>query len=172
VAFKDLTEFFQCAVVEPKSIGGSLRPVVADHSVSHFNCDTREEAYFFAGLLNSIPARVVLHGAATGVQTQRYFSTDISRLKFPSFSSETPAHKAIVDLSVECHALAAKEKWVELDATELELATAVAPIWKLNAKQVAGFVSAYQELRDLIARIGVEEDDEEDEDDEGGMRLV
>src|SRR5262245_55725308 len=82
VVFKDLTEFFQCAVVVPQSVDGiATAPVVPDHTVLFIACDQATEAHVLCGLLNSGPARVALHCASMGVQTQRYFPTDVSRIR-------------------------------------------------------------------------------------------
>lgn len=81
VAFKDLTDLFQCAVVIPSTVGTECKTVVPDHTVLFITCRTADEGYFFAGVLNSIPARVALYCQSVGVQTQRYFTVDIARVQ-------------------------------------------------------------------------------------------
>ena len=53
-----------------------------------------EEAYFLAGVLNSIPCRTALYSASVGVQTQRYFPTDVSRVRLPEFSPKDGKHSS------------------------------------------------------------------------------
>ncbi len=48
VAFKELTDFFQCAVVPASS-----KPIVPDTKLRFIDCPSAGEAYFLCGLLNS-----------------------------------------------------------------------------------------------------------------------
>jgi hypothetical protein len=96
VIFKEITEIFQCAVVGADSLKGSnLKPVIPDHKLLFITCRSRDESYFIAGVLNSIPVRCALYGASVGVQTQSYYPTDISRLKLPKFDRTHIAHGEI-----------------------------------------------------------------------------
>jgi hypothetical protein len=149
VAFKDLTEFFQCAVVGPLEINGRSVPVVPDHSVLHLNCEFAEDTYLFAGLLNSAPARVALHSSAVRVETQRYFATDISHLQLPWYDKTNRAHVDVLELSRECHALATTGATGDLGAAEAELTLAVGQIWGLTKSNLSQLSDAYRHLREL-----------------------
>ncbi len=151
VVFKDLSEFFQCTVVGPHDMDGSHVPVIPDHTLLFLTCDQADEAFFLAGLLNSIPARVALHCASVGVQTQRYFPTDISRVRLPKFKRSAKAHRGIVRLSEQCH----KEVSAGADqsrASELELAKAAAAVWEIDDRELAVLVQAYDDIGTFRSR--------------------
>ncbi len=159
VVFKDLSDIFQCAVVGP--LEQSNKPVIPDHTVLFLVCKTENEAHFVCGLLNSIPARVALYGASVGVQTQRYFPTDVSRVKIPSFDSSDAAHKAICKASRGCHSAALAENLAELARLEEELAGIVAPIWSITSRDIKRLASAYREICGFRReRIEIDEENE------------
>ena len=151
VVFKDLTEMFQCAVVGPTTFGGlAPRPVVPDHTLLFIACQTEDEAYFQAGLLNSLPARSALYSASVGVQTQRYFPTDVSRVLLPQYQPEDSMHREVVRISRACHEGAAEgEKHPRLSDVEMELAIAVSAMWNISRKELKHIVDYYGEIQSL-----------------------
>jgi type I restriction-modification system DNA methylase subunit len=160
VVFKDLTEMFQCAVVGPRSFGGlPPRPVIPDHTLLFIACQEEDEAYFQAGLLNSLPARSALYSASVGVQTQRYFPTDVSRVMLPEYRPADSTHREVVRISRACHMDATEgEKRRRLGDAEMELAEAVSAIWSISGKELKHIVDYYGELITLRSR---EMDDDE-----------
>jgi hypothetical protein len=146
IVFKDLTEVFQCAVVGPGT--AVQKPVIPDHTLLFLTSDSEGEAHFICGLLNSAPARVALYGASVGVQTQRYFPTDVSRVKIPKFSARDTRHRAIAALSVECHDRAATPQGRDtLASAEAELAAAVAEIWEISKRESKYLARAYEQIQ-------------------------
>jgi hypothetical protein len=156
IVFKDLTEVFQCAVVGPQKT--SHKPVVPDHTLLFLTSNSADEAHFLCGLLNSVPARVALYGASVGVQTQRYFPTDVSRVKIPAFAAKEKDHQAIVSLSRECHKEAVRGK--DVRSLEDQLATAAARLWGISEKEIDYLTRAYEEILSF-RRQGIEEREEE-----------
>jgi hypothetical protein len=151
VVFKDLSEFLQCSVIGPVRIEGMpSTPVVPDHTVLFVTCESENECHFIAGLLNSIPARVALHGASVGVQTQRYFPTDVSRLRIPLFKPTDASHAEIVRLSNLCHNHSTEGQ--HLQRLERDLAEATSGIWSIPMKQVEFLMSAYTEIQGFRRR--------------------
>ncbi len=147
VIFKELTEVFQCSVVEPNTAKGSdPRPVVPDHKLSFITCGEQDEAYFLAGVLNSIPARTALYSASVGVQTQSYYPTDVSRIRLPGYSPKDATHREVVRLSKACHKAATAQELKALAQLEIELAQAAAPIWGMSSKELRTLVDYYNEL--------------------------
>jgi hypothetical protein len=163
VVFKDLSDIFQCSVVGPRDGG---QPVIPDHSLLYVTCDTGEEAYFMAGLLNSAPARLALWCASVGVQTQRYFPTDVSRVRLPDLKPGDKTHNTVIRLSEECHTLAAANGRNGLASAEDELNQAVASIWGITAKELDQLLVVYDEVRAFRTGTEVEGDTEEVEDGE------
>lgn len=154
VVFKDLTEFFQCTVVGPLGKRGSAIPVIPDHTLLFLACDGGDEAFFLAGLLNSIPARLALYCASVGVQTQRYFPTDVSRVRLPEFSESLAAHREIVRLSRISHEHAQDPNGPPTQGADAqtELSRAAAKLWWLTNKELAAAVATYRDIRNLRSR--------------------
>jgi hypothetical protein len=146
VVFKDLTEFFQCAVAGPSALEGLPSvPIVPDHTLLFLTCESAEESHFLAGLLNSIPARVALYSASVGVQTQRYFPTDVSRVRLPTLMPSAGTHGEVVRLSKLCHEQASSGS--DTNNTELELAHVAASIWSISDKELKYIFNAYEEIQ-------------------------
>jgi hypothetical protein len=154
VVFKDLTEFFQCAVAGPSPTESSnSKTVIPDHTLLFITCDSASEAYFIAGLLNSVPARTALYCASVGVQTQRYFPTDVSRVKIPTFRPSDTDHREVIRLSKACHELAASGSSADsLNGVEHDLTRAAANIWSISGRQVRELVKFYGELCEFRQR--------------------
>lgn len=148
VVFKELTDMFQCAVVGPVALDGEVvRPVIPDHKLLFVAAASDDEAHYLAGVLNSSPCRVALFGASTGVQTQSYYPTDVSRIRIPTFDPSKAAHRAIVELSRECHASAESGGGHgALAAKEDELAGAVGELWGISNDDRKAMARAYSEL--------------------------
>jgi len=162
VAFKELTEIFQCAVVGP-SHSGVLedQPIVPDHKVLFIDCKRREEAYFLAGVLNSIPVRCALYSASVGVQTQSYYPTDVSRIRLPEFNPKDNNHHQIVAISKACHKETAKKR-ASLEPTdgERQLAAAVSAMYGISPKELKYIMDYYGEIVSLRGRAPVADDEE------------
>jgi len=161
VVFKDLTEVFQCAVVGPAAAAGLAgKPVIPDHTLLFLTCESRDEAYFLGGVLNSIPCRAALYSASAGVQTQRYFPTDVSRIRLPEFDPKDIRHQEVVRLSVACHETADGSRSVDIPGKEeLKLAEVVSELWKISSKEQQYVTDYYTEILSFRSRY-VELDEE------------
>src|SRR5207249_4911429 len=125
--------------------------------------ESAEEAYFIAGLLNSAPARLALWCSSVGVQTQRYFPTDVSRVRLPELKASDKTQLNVTRLSEECHSLAARGDWKAVALAEEELNHAVAGVWEITAKELDGLLVAYEEVKGFRAASPTEEEDGADE---------
>jgi hypothetical protein len=154
VVFKELTEIFQCAVVGPSTHKVvNDRPIIPDHKLLFIACQRSDEAYFLAGVLNSIPVRSALYSASVGVQTQSYYPTDVSRIKLPEFNPTEERHREVVRISKTCHAKAMEqENHRHLGDFELELAEAVSAMWSISRKELKHIVDYYGEIQTLRSR--------------------
>ena len=150
VVFKELTEVFQCAVVRTRmGQDASAKPVIPDHKLLFINCESLNESYFLAGLLNSIPIRCALYGASVGVQTQSYYPTDISRLNLPQFNNANSLHSEIAKISRQCHETAEKEDANMLAMLERKLSIAVSDLWQISEREQRAIQKFYDELLSL-----------------------
>jgi methylase of polypeptide subunit release factors len=148
VVFKELTEIFQCAVVGPESAyTGTPRPIIPDHKLLFLACDAREEAYYLAGVLNSIPVRAALYSASVGVQTQSYYPTDVSRVRLPDFNERDDIHQEIGKLSRLCHRAAARNALAATPSEEeLELSAMVSKLWGISRSEQKQLEAYYREI--------------------------
>jgi hypothetical protein len=153
VVFKELTEVYQCAVVGPPD-GGSTRPIIPDHKLAFIACDSKDEAYYLAGMLNAIPTRVALYCASVGVQTQSYSPTDVSRVQTPAFRPSDSQHRAVTRLSESCHEMASRSD--ETRSVEQDLAQAVAAVWGISKKDLDPLLKAYDEILRFRGRRGTD----------------
>jgi hypothetical protein len=131
VVFKELTDFFQCAVVDP-----TTKPAIADTKLRFIACQSRDEAYFLCGLLNSSPATLYLYATATWVQTADYQASDISRLRLPGFNHKEPLHTEIAKTAKECHLARASGDGEALATRELSLDEFVVQMWGISKKEM------------------------------------
>jgi len=164
VVFKDLTEVFQCAVVGPVALAGLAgKPVIPDHTLLFLTCQSRDEAYFLGGVLNSIPCRAALYSASAGVQTQRYFPTDVSRIRLPQFDPKDSRHGDVVRLSISCHESADGSRSVDAPSKEeIELAGIVSELWKIARKEQQHVMDYYTEILTFRSRHGGVQEEAED----------
>ena len=166
VVFKELTEIFQCAVVGPSANKiADDRPIIPDHKLLFMACERADEAYFLAGILNSIPARSALYSASVGVQTQSYYPTDVSRIRLPEFSQGDEGHREVVRISKACHesATGGGVSLVPSDA-EMELTAAVSAMWNISRKELKHIVDYYGEIQTLRSRGRATAEDESEGD--------
>ena len=164
VVFKDLTEMFQCAVIGPRGFADlPSRPVIPDHTLLFIACQEEDEAYFQAGILNCIPARAALYSASVGVQTQRYFPTDVSRIRLPEFNPRDKSHRDVVRMSRECHEkVKSSGAFLGPNDEEIELAGTIAPMWNISIKELKRLMAYYGQIQNLRSR-GTAVDDGETE---------
>jgi type II restriction/modification system DNA methylase subunit YeeA len=90
---------FTCAVVEP--ING--KPVVPDDGAILIETVTSDEAYYIAGLLNSLIARAIIASYTYELRQETHIADVI---KIPKFDPKNEAHRRIAQLSKRAHELA------------------------------------------------------------------
>ncbi|HET6878923.1 MAG TPA: N-6 DNA methylase [Pirellulales bacterium] len=155
VLFKELTDFFQCAVPDESS-----KPAIADTKLRFIDCSSATDAHFLCGLLNSGPAVLYLYSTATWVQTADYQASDISRLRLPRFDESNDAHAEVVDLSRQCHAAVARDDRRALASYEAQLDDVVQKIWNISQREMRAIHVA---LADLGFGQGSSSPDEDEE---------
>jgi hypothetical protein len=143
VVFKDLTEFFQCAVTGPLTEGALKgKAVVPEHSSAFIPAGSLEEAHFLAGLYNSAASIAFLYFSSTGVQTQRYHTNDVEKLEMRPYDASR-LHQRIADMSQECHHIASDPANAgELIKAEKALDGLAARYWGLGTADVRNIRSA------------------------------
>jgi len=144
---------FACAVAEPVN----EKPLVPDHSVILIPIKTADEAYYIAGILNSIIIRSII---ASYTYELGQYTHIIDIFNIPKFDPNNNLHKKIAELSKKAHELAKciysnnkpdyckninAEK--ELKKVEDELDLSVAELYGISKEELEGF----KELMDILS---------------------
>lgn len=154
VLFKELTDFFQCAV--PPT---GKHPAIADTKLRFIECSSSDQAHFLYGLLNSAPAVLYLYATATWVQTADYQASDIARLAIPYFDPSNDIHKAIAAISVKCHKHALRDDADVIHDLEASLDHVAAKLWKLNGPELKAVHDALRDFGYFDRHEQLDEDD-------------
>jgi len=136
---------FACAVVEP--ING--RPVIPEHSIMLVAVEALDEAYYIAGVLNSVIARSIIASYTYELRQETHI---IDFIKIPKFDPNNDLHRRIAELSRRAHELArciyasSKPSYCagvnaegELARVEDELDLAVARLYGLSEGELREF---------------------------------
>jgi hypothetical protein len=137
VVFKELTDFFQCAV--PEATG---KPPIADTKLRFIQCVSSDAAYFVCALLNSSPSVLYLYSTATWVQTADYQASDISRIRLPEFEIDNPLHRSITEVSRKCHSAATRGDEKRLTRLEAEIDDSAARLWGITGAELKAIQEA------------------------------
>jgi type II restriction/modification system DNA methylase subunit YeeA len=136
---------FECAVLEP--IDG--RPIIPDHKAMLVATSSPDEAYYVAGVLNSLIARCVI-ASYTYELGQETHIADV--IKIPKFDPSSELHRRISGLSRRAHQLAkcihssikpdycrGVDARQELVKVEKELDLAVAELFGISREELREF---------------------------------
>jgi hypothetical protein len=81
------------------------------------------------------------------VQTQRYFPTDISRIRLPRFDESNPSLVQIAELSKSLHDSATSDvPLVDTQRLEETLSHVVSTLWNFSEKELRSVQDYYQEI--------------------------
>lgn len=158
VVFKDLTDFFQCAVMGPSQSILDGKPVLPDSTLRFVTVASQDEGYYLAALLNSAPCIAALYFSSVGVQTQRYHATDVQKVKIPAYRA-TDSQKNVASLSKACHAAAAKGDAKEIAAWEGEINRAAAKLWGITEEELKAIQKALSEAGKIKRPARTDEED-------------
>jgi type II restriction/modification system DNA methylase subunit YeeA len=152
---------FVCAVITP--ING--KPVIVDDSTILVNTDDINEAYYLAGILNSLPCRTIIASYSYELRQETHI---VDFIKIPKFDPQDKTHNKIAELSKRAHELSnlkhsgpsVTERYnveKELEKVEKEIDLAVAELFGLSEKDL-------REFEKLMAILSGEEPPEEPEE--------
>jgi type II restriction/modification system DNA methylase subunit YeeA len=136
---------FECAVIEP--ING--KPLIPDHGIMLIGVGSSSEAYYIAGVLNSIVVRTII---ASYTYELGLYTHILDLIKVPKFDPDNETHRRIAELARKAHEFAkcvyvhpkpdncrsvdAKE---ELRKIEKEINLAVAQLFGLSEDDLKEF---------------------------------
>jgi hypothetical protein len=152
---------FACAVITP--ING--KPVIVDDSTILVNTDDINEAYYLAGILNSLPSRAIIASYSYELRQETHI---VDFIKIPKFDPLNKTHIKIAELSRRAHELSnlkhsgssVTERYNienELEKVEREIDLAVAELFGLSEEGL-------REFEKLMAILSGEEPQEETEE--------
>jgi hypothetical protein len=152
---------FACAVITP--ING--KPVIVDDSTILVNTDDINEAYYLAGILNSLPCRTIIASYSYELRQETHI---VDFIKIPKFDPQDKTHNKIAELSKRAHELSnlkhsgpsVTERYNverELEKVEREIDLAVAELFGLSEEGL-------REFEKLMAILSGEEPPEEPEE--------
>jgi len=152
---------FVCAVITP--ING--KPVIVDDSTILVDTDDINEAYYLAGILNSLPSRTIIASYSYELRQETHI---IDFIKIPKFDPLNKTHIKIAELSRRAHELSnlkqsgssVTERYnveKELERVEKEIDLAVAELFGLSEEDL-------REFEKLMAILSGEEPPEESEE--------
>jgi type II restriction/modification system DNA methylase subunit YeeA len=152
---------FACAVITP--ING--KPVIVDDSTILVNTDDINEAYYLAGILNSLPCRTIIASYSYELRQETHI---VDFIKIPKFDPQDKTHNKIAELSKRAHELSnlkhsgpsVTERYnveKELEKVEREIDLAVAELFGLSEEGL-------REFEKLMAILSGEEPPEEPEE--------
>lgn len=156
LVYKELTDFFQCAVVEKTKI-----PVIADTKLRFIECASSEEAHFLCGILNSSPSVLYLYATATWVQTADYQASDISRLNLPRFDKSNGTHNEIVHVSQSCHNAVVESNLETVANQEVLLDNIIGRLWGITNREMEDIRESLVDLGFSSGQPVIIDDDEE-----------
>jgi len=153
VVWKEITGSFVCAVVKPID----EKPVVPDHKLMLVEAESPDEAYYIAGVLNSVIVRSIIESYTCVMERDTHI---LDVIKVPKFDPNNNLHKKIAGLSKNAHKLAKciysnnkpddckninAEK--ELKKVEDEIDLAVAELYGISKEELEGF----KELMNILS---------------------
>lgn len=143
VVYKDLTEWFQAAVLCPNENKTTL-PDVTNRFIS---LDSPEESHYLCALLNSSPSKITLRTSAVEVQTARYHPSDIQKLNLPKFDPSNKTHAKLAKLSQRAHEAAKAGDNTQLSKIEDEIDTEAAKLWGITPEELDAIRQAIAESK-------------------------
>jgi hypothetical protein len=134
VVWKDIATDFAAAVIPQ----GDPMPLPA-HTVMLLACGSDDEAHYVCGLLNSIPARMLVSAyVATHISTHTTKVIDV-----PRFDPDSVEHAAIAAVSRAAHAAVAAGEEPDQDTVD----AAAGRLWGLTEAEVVAMRKFLDELR-------------------------
>jgi hypothetical protein len=120
----------------------SPKPSLPDHTIVAVPCESGNEAYFVAGLLNSTPAHVavasyiVLHPSPHIMQN----------ICIPRFNAKEGRNARLAELSRERHEIVKERNVSKASALEVEIDIIAANIWGISSSELRTMQAALAEM--------------------------
>lgn len=138
VVWREQASTFTAAVVGTYE----KRPVVPDHKLMMVAVDSRTEAHYLCGALNSAPSCLAVAAYAIQIQMDTHILENVG---VPQFSRNNKTHLRLAELSEAAHRAAAKGEAAEIIKIEEEVDRAAARLWGLRDDELAEIKRSLEE---------------------------
>ncbi|WP_126193857.1 hypothetical protein [Thermus scotoductus] len=122
------------------------KPVIPQETVSLVQCDTKEEAYYIAALVNS----TAFQFAATSYSQEGGKSMGsmhiLEHIRIPRYQPTDPVHRRLAELSQAAHKAAQAGDEKRLEALEAEIDREAAKLWGLTEAELREIQESLREL--------------------------
>lgn len=138
VVWREVSHTLDAAVAEVHND----KPTLPDHTLILVDCQSKEEAHYLCGCLNSSPSRMA-------VQAYIVLHPDphiLENIRIPKFDPKDKTHQRLAELSEEAHQVVAKDDQKTLKRIEAEIDTEAAKLWGLDDKELAEIQRSLKEL--------------------------
>jgi SAM-dependent methyltransferase len=146
VVWREQSAWFTVAVVNEQE----QKCTVPDHKLMLIDCQSKEEAFYLAGVLNSAPTTLAVWAYSISIQQTTHITDKIS---IPRFDTQNPTHSRLAALSQEAHQVAPaayagdSTAQARLAAIEAEIDSLAARLWGLTQAELKGIRQSLAELK-------------------------
>jgi hypothetical protein len=125
VVWREQASELTCAVVG-RSEG---RPIVPDHKLMMVDVESKEEAFYLCGLLNSSAARLAVSSYAVEISINTHV---LEHVRVPEFRERDALHRKLSELAERAHAAALGGRIEEVASVERDIDKCAARVWDLS----------------------------------------
>ena len=146
VVWREQSAWFSVSVINEQD----QKCIVPDHKLMLIDCQSKEEAFYLAGVLNSAPINIAVWAYSIPIQHTTHITDTIA---VPRFDAQNPNHTHLAALSQDAHQVAPKAyagdaaAQVRLAAIEAEIDSLAAQLWGLTQAELKDIRQSLAELK-------------------------
>jgi hypothetical protein len=141
VTWPEVGHTVAAGVCGPQKVGLE-KPTLPDHTVVAVSCESKEEAFYIAALLNSSPAQLAIYGYVVLHPSPHV----LQHVNIPRYDPKNRIHNNLAKLAVECHLAMSKRNHAEVKSCEQQIDKEAAALWTITAKELNEIQKALREL--------------------------
>ena len=132
------------------------KPALPDYTIVSVSCDSKEEAFYLNGALNSAPVDAAVRGYVALHPSPHV----LENIAIPKFKSKNPIHRRIANIALECQKATETGDRYRLLHLEDDLEDATSELWAITKAELR----AIQDALAALTSKGQQESKENDED--------
>lgn len=138
IVWREQSSAFQAAFVGL----GAQRPTLPDHKLMLVACESRLEADFLLGMLNSSPSLLAIRSYVISTSTSTHVLRNVT---VPLFKDSDGDHTRLAELSRRRHGMAERKEENELTEVEAEIDEMAAQVWGITDAELKAIQEALAE---------------------------